>query len=225
MIKKLFIFIFATTSAINLFAQEKTADNAKPKKIEISSGIEGSILQFANFTNSGQKITTIPRYSYFFNTGFDADFKINKIVQPFSGLYIKNIGMIDKYGDSIKVKRRMYTIGAPVGLKFILSKNVKFKVGADANLVFNYKEKLFINGDKKSKWNEFFSNKTPLFYPSVFAGISFAGISLSANYYPQNFFDTNNYAYYSKMDAKLFTISAGINIDSKTLKNTRNKKK
>jgi hypothetical protein len=83
--------------------------------------------------------------------------------------------------------------------------------------VFNYKEKVFRNGDKTAKFNEFFSNKTPLFYPSIFAGITIYKISLTANYYPNNFFNTD-YSFYNKMDAKLFTISAGIHLENQSKK-------
>lgn len=223
MIKK-FTFLFASIfSVICANAQTTTELKLKPKKIDITSGMESSILQFAKFVNNGKTEKTIPRYSYYFNSGIDINLKINKTVYPFTGVYIKNIGMIDKYGDSLKFKRRMYSIGAPLGLKIKAGKEVQFKLGADFNLVFNYKEKMFVNGDKKSKYNEFFSKRTPMFYPSFFAGFSISGISLSANYYPNNFFNTNyehttNYFPFKNYEAKLFTISAGFDISSKSLK-------
>jgi hypothetical protein len=181
---------------VTCFAQNVTSGNAKPQSLELSSGIEGSILQFANFTNNSKSVTTIPRYTFFLNGGIHANYKISNTVKVFTGIDFKNIGLIDKYGDSLKVKRRIYTIGAPMGLKFKIKRNLKFNIGADFNFVFNYKEKVFVNGDKKSKFNEFFSNKTPLFYPSVFAGIIIDKISLSANYYPTNFFNSD-YKLYS----------------------------
>jgi hypothetical protein len=207
---------------VTCFAQNVTSGNAKPQSLELSSGIEGSILQFANFTNNSKSVTTIPRYTFFLNGGIHVNYKISNTFRAFTGLDFKNIGLIDKYSDTLKVKRRMYAIGAPLGLKIKIKENLKFKIGADFNLVFNYKEKVFVNGDKKSKFNEFFSDKTPQFYPSIFAGIIIDKISLSANYYPINFFNSN-YKYYSKMEAKLFTISVGVHIDNHSNKKSKTK--
>ncbi len=217
MLKKTTLLFLSFMLSVTCFAQNSTSGNSKPQSIVLSSGIEGSILQFANFTNNSKSVTTIPRYTFFLNGGIHANYKISNTVKVFTGIDFKNIGLIDKYGDSLKVKRRIYTIGAPMGLKFKIKRNLKFNIGADFNFVFNYKEKVFVNGDKKSKFNEFFSNKTPLFYPSVFAGIIIDKISLSANYYPTNFFNSD-YKLYSKMEAKLFTISAGVHLENQSKK-------
>ena len=222
MLEKITLLFLSFILAINGFAQNSTSGNAKPQSLELSSGIEGSILQFANFTNNSKSVTTIPRYTFFLNGGIHANYNISNTFRAFTGLDFKNIGLIDKYSDTLKVKRRMYAIGAPLGLKIKIKQKLKLKIGADFNLVFNYKEKVFINADKKSKFNEFFSDKTPLFYPSIFAGIIIDKISLSANYYPNNFFNFD-YKFYSKMEAKLFTISVGVHLDNHSNKKSKTK--
>ncbi len=217
MTKKITLLILSFVLFAHCFAQKSKVKKSKAQHIEFNSDVEGSILQFTKLINDGKTIATTPRYTLFFNGGVDVNYKISKPFKAYTGLYFKNIGLIDKYGDSLKIKRRMYTIGAPLGLKINVKENLKFKIGADFNLVFNYKEKVFRNGDKTAKFNEFFSNKTPLFYPSIFAGIVVYKISISANYYPYNFFNTN-YNLYNKMDAKLLTISAGIHLDNQSNK-------
>jgi len=216
MLKKITLLILTFILAINGFAQNSTSGNAKPQSLELSSGIEGSILQFANFTNDSKSVTTIPRYTFFLNGGIHANYKISNTFRAFTGLDFKNIGLIDKYSDTLK-KRRMYAIGAPLGLKIKIKQKLKLKIGADFNFVFNYKEKVFVNGDKKSKFNEFFSNKTPLFYPSVFAGVIIDKISLSANFYTKNFINSY-YILYMKMEAKIFNISAVFHLENQNKK-------
>jgi hypothetical protein len=221
MLKKITLLFLSFMVFVTCFAQNTTSGNSKPQSIVLSSGIEGSILQFANFTNDSKSVTTIPRYTFFLNGGIHANYKISNTFRAFTGLDFKNIGLIDKYRDTLK-KRRMYAIGAPLGLKIKIKQKLKLKIGADFSLVFNYKEKVFVNGDKKSKFNEFFSDKTPLFYPSIFAGIIIDKISLSANYYPNNFFNSD-YKFYSKMEAKLFTISVGVHLDNHSNKKSKTK--
>jgi hypothetical protein len=217
MTKKITLLFLSLIFFVPCFAQKNKVKKSKAQHIEINSDVEGSILQFTKLINDNKTITTTPRYTLFFNGGVDANYKISNHFKVFTGICFKNIGLIDKYDDTLKVKRRMYTMGAPLGLKIKVNENLKFKLGADFNLVFNYKEKVFRNGDKTAKFNEFFSNKTPLFYPSIFAGITIYKISLTANYYPNNFFNTD-YNFYNKMDAKLFTISAGIHLENQSKK-------
>jgi hypothetical protein len=95
-----------------------------------------------------------------------------------------------------------------------------FKAGVEPAIVLNYKWKHFLHGDRVSRGNEFLSNKAAIFYPSIFAGISLSGFSVTGNFYPTNFFDN------PLIDARLFTVGVGLNIDDNFLKfNLHNKKK
>lgn len=189
--------------------------NYEEKKVTLTPGLEGSILQFANLTSGTVGYTTIPRYSYFFNIGVDVNFNLQKNFSIYTGFQIKNIGLITKINDSIRFKERVYTIGAPLGIKlFSNDKKFMFKLGGDVALAFNYKMKYFLNGDKLYKKNEFFSNNASYFFASIFAGVSYEGIAISGNYYLTNFYNPS----FTKGVAKLITLSIGIHFDENNLK-------
>jgi hypothetical protein len=192
----------------------------KEKRIKITSGVESNLIQFAKMDVFGYRQTTIPRYTYFFNMGVDANLKLSKHLKLYSGLSLKNIGLIVKQNDSVRWKYRVYTIGAPIGFKLFMAKEkVIFKAGADASLAFNYKWKKIAN-KTKSKGNEFFSDQTPLLFTSLYAGVTVHGFAVTANYYLNNFFNKDVY----NIDARLFTIGIGFNVDDHTLKAMKEKR-
>ncbi len=201
----------------NGMAQPTSNDipNYETKKVTLTSGLEGSLLQFAKLTSGSVSYKTIPRYSYFFNTGVDINFHLLKNLAPYTGFQIKNIGLITQINDSIKYKERVYTIGAPLGIKlFSNDRKFMFKAGGDIALAFNYKLKHFLNDKKIYKKNEFFSNNASLMFASVFAGFSYSGLTLCGNYYLTNFYNPS----FNKGVARLITISLGIHLDENTLK-------
>ena len=192
------------------------------KWITLSAGVESNLLQFASVSYQGVSWKTIPRYTYFFNMGVDADLKLGNHFKIFSGLNLKNIGLIHKINDSIKEKHRVYMLGAPLGFKIAMAHHkVIFKAGADLSIAFNYKWKRFIN-NSKTKNNEFFSNKTESLFYSVFAGLSVHGVSVTCNYYLNNFFKNPSPAV-SEIKSNLLVIGMGLNIDSRSKKPMNNK--
>jgi hypothetical protein len=215
-----FIASLLCVFAINTHAQENSTEAPlKNKKWSYSSGIEGSIIQFARFSTPFQTagIKAIPRYTYFFNTGIDINYKVSKNLKAYSGLQLKNLGVIYKYSDSIKHKYRVYTIGAPLGVKFYTNnKKLMIKAGVDAALAFNFKWKYYTDNKKVFKDNEFFSDGTNLLFSSVFAGFSVGGISLTGNFYINDFFNEKTIGPVN--NARLITLSAGISLDENTLK-------
>lgn len=222
MIKQSALYLFFCLSGMGASAQTSSGDlpDLKPKKVTLSSGVEGSLLQFANVTVGGFNYKTIPRYTYFFNSGIDIDFHITPMFVPYTGFQLKNIGIITQSNDSVKFKERVYTIGAPVGIK-LFSKNKKFmfKVGGDIALALNYKVKYFLHDKKMSKMNEFFSNKASLLFSSAFAGIYYNGFSLTGNYYLTNFYNTS----VGTMYGRIFTVALGLHLDGNTLKMSKKK--
>jgi hypothetical protein len=201
-------------------------DASKTKLITFTSGFESGILQFAKVESQGVSMSTIPRFTYFFNSSVDANMKLGNHLSIFTGLAIKNLGLIIRENDSTRVKHRVYTLGAPLGVKvYMANKKVIMKVGADLNMAFNYRWKT-INGKSKTTHSEFFSDKTSLFFPSVFAGISVQGVSVTASYYLNNFFHQSVQSL-NTIDARLFTIGFGLNLDNQMekLKKKQAKKK
>lgn len=210
MIKYLAVII-CTFSAFTICAQPVGSDKKDiQKKVTLTSGINGSLLQFAQLKSGTVNYKTIPRYSYFLNTGVDINFHLLKSFAPYTGFQIRNLGLITQVNDSIKYKERVYTIGAPLGIKiYTKDKKMFFRAGADIALAINYKMKYFLNDKKLFKKNEFFSDNSSLMQASAFAGICVYGISFSVNYYLHNFYNPS----VTTADARLLTFSLGFNID------------
>ena len=168
--KNIIIFAFCAFALVqSVSAQEKNND-----KVYTTFGGNGGILSFSDVKDNGTKVNSIPRFTFFFNIGTNYNYDVSDHFGFFSGTNIKNIGMITEVGDT-KLKRRVYTLGVPVGFKV---GNVKDGImlfgGAEVDVAFNYKEKTFVNDDKKSKFNEWFSDRTQTLMPSVFAGFQFS---------------------------------------------------
>lgn len=148
-----------------------------------------SIISMANFSGSGTALNAIPRFSYFFNsqTFFHAD------VLPFAGLMtgisIRNVGFIYDANDTLRKKHRVYTLGIPLGIKLGKVHSHYFFGGIEWSLPFNYKEKSII-GQRKEKFNTWFSGRVPVLYTSLFGGINFSkSVMLKFQYYLTDFFD------------------------------------
>jgi hypothetical protein len=217
-------YTFSLLCGMFLLGQTLQAQNTpndapvKKKKFSYSSGVEGSIVQFAQF--SGAKVgnvSNIPRYSFFFNTGTDLNYHASKNFRPFTGIHLKNIGVIQQINDSSKYKHRVYTIGVPVGIKLYSNDHkLMFKAGADAALAFNYKWKHFNNNDKLHKGNEFFSDKASMLFTSVFAGFAYKGLSFTGHYYLNDFFGAKSGV--PANDVRLITLGIGLNLDDNVVK-------
>jgi hypothetical protein len=88
-------------------------------KVYLTSGIDGNILSTAFLSrNGGDAKMTTPRYTMFFHIGTNFHYNFNKTFGIFTGVGIKNIGFIEKFdAPDSTVKRRVYTIGIPIGVK------------------------------------------------------------------------------------------------------------
>jgi hypothetical protein len=128
------------------------------------------------------------RFSWIVNFGFNLNFDFNRHVGLMTGAGVKNIGFIEKIVDST-VKRRVYTLGVPLGVKLgNLSKRNFVFLGGGLDVPFNYREKGFKDRGNKEKFNEWFSERTPSFLPYVFIGASASpGVTFKLQYYPGNF--------------------------------------
>ncbi len=178
-------------------------DNLVLGRVYITNALNGGILSTANvkYTLTDASKFGIPRYSLFFNIGKMFHYNFNENFGIISGIDIKNIGYITKpnwpvsgyaASDDIKIKRRVYTIGIPLGVKFGNLRNHGFYAfaGGGIDIPFNYKEKLF-HGGKKEKFNEWFSDRTPAIMPYLFAGVRLPNrLRLTVSYYPNNFMNT-----------------------------------
>ncbi|HEX5555755.1 MAG TPA: hypothetical protein VFX43_21100 [Chitinophagaceae bacterium] len=182
-----------------------------------AGGSDGSILSFAHVKNHGDRITNSMRFSLFFNIGCTANYDFSNHAGFFSGVNLKNIGFITRE-DDLKIKRRLYSLGIPAGFKFgNFNDDFFFYLGGQYEWALNYKEKHFVQGKKVLKFNEWFSDRTPLLLPSLFAGIKMHNFNVKVQYYPGNFFNTGFHEIkggletmpYKDIGAHIFFVSFG----------------
>ncbi|MEO6831343.1 MAG: hypothetical protein ABI169_04045 [Chitinophagaceae bacterium] len=190
----------------------------------MSNSFDGAMFSTAYFSRPGAKSDlTFVRFSmlnfgYNFNYDFDNHFGI------FTGIGIKNLGFIEKDGDST-IKRRVYTVGVPLGFKLgnLQKKHYGF-VGGGIDVPFNYREKGFLSRSHKQKFSEWFSKRNADYMPYVFVGMCYGkGSTLKIQYYPSNFFnpdftETKNGVTsrpYAGYDAKLLYVTIGFDINYK----------
>lgn len=151
------------------------------------------------------------RVSNVMNIGITLNHDFGKAFGIYTGIGIRNIGFIEKIAitDST-VKRRVYCAEVPVGIKIgSLYRRRYLVLGGGGDFAFNYKEKGFVKRGDKEKFNEWLSDRTPLFMPFVFVGFSFnPGLVLKLQYYPQNFLNTGYID--TKASTKLY---AGYNVN------------
>lgn len=184
--------------AQNNIVKTDTASDIKilvstPKRFYFGNGYEFVTLSTALFSKPGiDTKLTVPRFTAIVNFGFNFHYDLNKTLGIFAGIGLKNLGFIEKIGDST-IKRRVYTIGVPVGLKIgdLWNRDFVF-FGGGVDVPFNYRQKSFKNRGDKDKFNDWFSDRTAKFMPYLFAGYSFdPGITFKVQYYPANFFNTD----------------------------------
>ena len=135
--------------------------------------------------------TSAVRFTYVINYGVSFNFNLSRHFGIFTGVDLKNIGFIEKnYNGNETVKRRTYNLGAPLGIKIgnLKRKGMYLFLGGGLDLPINYKEKEFVERTNKTKFNEWFSSRTPTVMPYVFAGIKIKnGVTFKLQYYPNNF--------------------------------------
>ncbi len=181
------------------------------------------IFSFADYEKAGESVNTPLRFSCFFHLGNEYHVDFNKNVGLFTGYGLRNVGFTSSEGDST-IKRRNYYFGVPLALKLGNFDNGLYLYGgAEAELALNYKEKLFVSGKKveSAKFNTWFSDRTPLFMPSVFFGLNTkSGMNLKIRYYLQDFynrnFTENGIKIYDKIEkSQVFYFSIGWRVKNK----------
>ncbi len=174
-----------------LFMSTAIISNAQVNIYPSSSG--EMIFSFAKIKKDGNNIESNLRWSPVFNFQSLLNYDIGKTVGFFHGIGIRNVGFIyDQSADTMK-KFRTYNLGIPVGIKLgNLGKGLFIYGGYEFEMPFNYKEKTFVNEDKKDKIVVWFSNRTNWYTQSLFVGLNFpGGFNLKFKYYINEFFNKN----------------------------------
>lgn len=200
--RKLILLPFLLFVALGAHSQEEAPQPPEPKIYSTSGG--ELIFSFANVTNGGEDVSTNLRFSGFFHLAEYWHFDFTDNFGMFTGFGLRNVGIITKDDgiiirkhanilteetEDVTIKRRAYSLGVPLAMKLgDFNRRVFFYAGGEAELMFHYKEKLFIDGDKEKKFNEWFSKRTNLINPSLFGGIQFrSGANLKFKYYLLDF--------------------------------------
>lgn len=170
----------------------------------------------------------IPRFSAFLHFGEQLHINFANAIGMYTGFGIRNMGMINRLNDSIKVKQRVYSFGVPLAIKVgDMGKKRYAAFGAELEFFFNYKQKTFLGsgrGEKVEKFNEWASNRTELLQPSVFAEFCFGkGNYLRIRYYLFDFLKQGNQTYkvnnvthlWIPQQSQLFALSYGQVISKK----------
>jgi len=185
------------------------------------------IFSFAEIKKNTDDIPVNLRFTAWFHVSRKYHFNMTNNLGLYSGLGIKNIGMItteDYTGEgeqllqgrlpvyNVKTKRRAYSLYMPLAVKLgKFDKHLYFYSGGAYELLFHYKQKNFIDG-QKFKETAWFSKKTNILLPCVFAGIQFPkGLNISFKYFLKNFLNQdytyNNVKPYKNLSSKIYLIS------------------
>ncbi|MBN2486048.1 MAG: hypothetical protein JXB34_08740 [Bacteroidales bacterium] len=157
--------------------------------------------------NPKAEITGHPvRFTCFLHAGRNYNIDLNKHLGFFSGLGLRNVGVITneilpvvegstEYFD-VKIVRRTYSLGVPLAIKAgMLEKESFFYAGGEIEWAFAYKEKFWESHNRKGtkhKYSEFTGNQVKPFLPSVMVGFQFKnGANLKFKYYLTDFLNHN----------------------------------
>jgi hypothetical protein len=173
------------------FAQDSTITTTIPApasgKKKYTKSVSEIIFSSSNVEAAGLDVSPIVRFTAFLHLGEQFHFDFSDKAGFYTGISLRNVGMITDLNDSVRVKQRVYTAGIPVALKFGNMQGTHLALGAEAEFAFNFKQKLFVNNEK-SKTNEWFSNRTEIFLPSAFAEIhTKEGVYIKFKYYLTDF--------------------------------------
>jgi hypothetical protein len=159
---------------------------AKAQKLYTTSSGEW-IFQSGIIEQNGERMNTNLRFTMWFHANENVHLDLGNSLGLFSGISLRNIGFITEEND-IKTKYRSYNLGIPLALKIGSFKDKIFLFGGgEYEWMFHFKQKTFADGIKR-KHNEWFSDRTPSFIPSFFAGVQLPhGLHLKFTYYLKDF--------------------------------------
>ena len=149
------------------------------------------IFSFADVKIGGASAANTIRFSPFFNIQTQVHHDLSDRFGILTGFTLHNVGFImdDPIDKSIYYKFRNYTIGIPLGIKVGDMDGKYFFAGYEIELPFNFKQKTFVN-EEKTKYDEWFSSRTPTFYHTLFFGVNlYSGAQLKFKYYLNNWFN------------------------------------
>lgn len=148
------------------------------------------ILGFAGIDRNGLREPSIPRFTAFFHGQSLLHIDRGNQLGYFMGLSLRNVGFIYDESDLIRKKARTYNLGLPLAVKFGHPDGRYVYAGYEMEFPFHYKEKTFVSGEKRDKFNYWFSRRVNPIQHTVFVGVRLPqGASLRFKYYLTPFFN------------------------------------
>ena len=227
--KKNFLIFLYVTSITTLAIAQGNGD----KKIKPYATTGGELIfSLAHLSIDQSEQGTPLRFSPVFNAQTWIHIDRNEHFGFFSGGTFRNVGFIyDLPGTNIRKKARSYNVGIPVGFKFGDMNGTFVYAGYEVELAFNYKEKTFVDGDKKDKFNRWFSERMNLFQHGFFVGVQLPhDANLKFKYYVSKFYngnfaetDTNGVVShpYQNIDANVFYFALSVMLRREKLEKFR----
>ena len=183
----------------------------------------------------GTRANPIPRFSAFFHVAQQYHVNFARFAGIYTGLGIRNIGMINNLNDTLRIKQRAYGISIPLAIKLgNMEKRSYLALGAEAEYMFHYKQKVFVGegrGDKDNKSSEWFSNRVNAFNPGVFVEFNFGKSAyFRLKYYLSDFLNSSarqdfkvkdNVMYFTSDRSTLFSLTFGKVVTSKRRKSAK----
>jgi hypothetical protein len=224
---KLYVLAIISLGLINISAMAQKPYTETSGEIIFSMSQASFTQEFMDNYDGASLASNNVRFTCFFHVGEYVHYDLSNSFGLFSGLAIRNIGMITdetlpqqvaggegsvSYGQ-YKIIRRQYTLGLPLAIKIgAFDKHLYFFGGGEYELAFHFKEKYWTgnyerSGDK-TKDTEWFSSQTPTFLPSVFGGIQFPyGLNVKFKYYLSDFLDSGFKGNGNNVGGSIFDIS------------------
>jgi hypothetical protein len=245
------VFFLALIKSSGVFAQKVKIYDVTTWEMIFSSGIVQFTDVFTAQYPNAELTKTDVRYTVFFHLGEYWNFDFGNHVGLYTGLGIRNIGLIsdERLPDFVgskklidyKIIRRLYTAGIPLAFKVgSFSEKLFVFAGGEYELALNYKEKYWTGTQtrtgSKTKGNSWFGDQTPELVPSVFAGVQLpGGVNIKFKYYLDDFLNNNftkgintvNGQPYNISDltrykkSQVFYISLSWQIDNEDIKGTK----
>ncbi len=215
--KRSLFYFFILIGITTTFAQDA-------KKVYTTTSGE-LIFSWAGISQNGTETGSVMRFSPVVNIQNWVNIDKSENFGLFTGLSVRNIGFIydDPDNANVRFKARTYNLGIPIGVKIGNLSDKFLFFGYELEVPITYKEKRFVDEDKVSKSNVWFSDKVTTFNHSLMAGVQLTnGATLKFKYYLSNFFNkdyvpTNEDSIpYNQMDVNVFYFSLNFGL----LKNT-----
>ena len=202
--KKVYFLLLIITGAINVQIMAQNIYPVTSGEIIFSQSQSSFTQEFMDQYPGANLSANNVRFTVFFHLGQYIHYDFNDKFGLYSGLGIRNVGMItdetlpqtvgttDSYADH-KIIRRQYMLGVPLAFKVgSFKKHFYIFGGGEYELAFVMKEKYwtgsFERDGAKTKNVKWFSNQTPTFLPSLFAGVQLPrGVNVRFKYYMTDF--------------------------------------